>query len=84
MSLLLAGGAQVDLATREGVTPLCSAAQGGNVSCVRLLLQAGANPKHTPANGFTPLDVATHLRRHDVAVLLQARIDEMEREQRAP
>ena len=79
MALLLEHGAQVDLPCREGTTPLGISSQLGHAACVRLLLQAGADPLHRASGGFTPLGVAVHQNHPEVAALLQARIAELAR-----
>ena len=73
MALLLEKGAEVDLPDNHGGTPLSVSALIGNVACVRLLLEAGADP----LQGFS-LEVAIMQNNTDVAALLQARIAEMQ------
>ncbi len=56
-ALLLERGAGVAIEARNPmkVLPLSSAAAGGNVEVVRLLLEAGADVESRQAGGFTPL-----------------------------
>ena len=70
---------QVDLSRTTGSTPLRVSAQKGHTACVRLLLQAGADPLHCNTNGRTPLDAATHFNHPEVVALLQARIVDLAR-----
>jgi ankyrin repeat protein len=57
--VLLRARAQVDLATsNEQLTPLLWACVNGHEDCVRLLLDAKANPNARKDNGRTPLHVA--------------------------
>jgi ankyrin repeat protein len=76
---LLAHGVPVDAKERDSLrTPLMVAAEGGNIEAVKVLLDAGANPKLQNAAGKTPKALAAQaLQRtpaHDEVVrLLQAR-----------
>jgi ankyrin repeat protein len=57
--LLLAHGADVNAATRQGRTPLMiAAACNGCSEVVRQLLSMGADPKATDVGGSTPLEIA--------------------------
>ena len=57
--LLTAAGADVSAQTRLGsLTPLFMAAKNGGAAMVELLLQTGADPQSTNANGTTPLMLA--------------------------
>ncbi|HEX5053736.1 MAG TPA: ankyrin repeat domain-containing protein [Planctomycetota bacterium] len=60
VGLLLEGGAAVDEADAEGMTPLAWAAkvEHGHSEVVDLLLAAGADPARTDASGHTPLQWA--------------------------
>ncbi len=51
-------GAELDLANREGMTPLVLAAETGNAAIVSLLLKAGANLEKDIAGGVRPLMMA--------------------------
>jgi ankyrin repeat protein len=54
--MLLAAGANVKAATREGaITPLFMACTNGNAAIVEALLNAGAGPNSVNANGTTAL-----------------------------
>lgn len=55
---LLDAGAEVDAATRLGVTPLALAAAHGHAAAVELLLRAGADPNRASPHGETPLMAA--------------------------
>lgn len=58
--LLLDHGARVDLANASGETPLIRAVQARDLSTVRVLLQAGANPRiGDNATGMSAHDYAT-------------------------
>ena len=50
---LLRGGAVVDAANREGITPLAMASLQGNTAMIERLLKAGANAKQRGPNGET-------------------------------
>jgi ankyrin repeat protein len=54
LEYLLQVGADVDF-TSSGETALHAAVQNGAPQCVRILLQAGANPNQQDADGHTPL-----------------------------
>ena len=57
--LLLAAGANVQAATREGgITPLLMACQNGNAAMIDALLKAGADSNAVKTNGTTPLMMA--------------------------
>ena len=59
VQLLLAAGADVNAqASGQRGTALHAAAQSGNTTIVKLLLDAGASPYSIDATGDTPLDVA--------------------------
>ncbi|KAJ0389141.1 hypothetical protein ATCC90586_010809 [Pythium insidiosum] len=63
-------GADMDLQTKNGTTPLFVASQKGHTQVVRALLMAGANthlPKH---NGTYPMDAASLLGNYEVTQLL--------------
>jgi ankyrin repeat protein len=52
---LIARGANVNVTTYEGVTPLMFAAQNGQTDMVRLLMQHGADADLKPYSGYTAL-----------------------------
>jgi ankyrin repeat protein len=59
MALLLRRhGVDLDNCTRDGETPLTSAAAGGDAACVAALLAAGAAPHRPNAVGLPPLHCA--------------------------
>jgi ankyrin repeat protein len=55
LKALLAGGANKELADKNGCTALACAAQEGHLPCVQLLLDAGANANTQGRLGQTPL-----------------------------
>ena len=55
LKVLLAGGANKELADEEGNTALAWAARMGHLPCVQLLLDAGANANTPDRLGNTPL-----------------------------
>ena len=55
LRVLLAGGANVELANKNGFTALFWAARNGQLSCLQLLLNAGANANAQDFLGNTPL-----------------------------
>jgi ankyrin repeat protein len=73
---LLAAGASVDAADKEGVTPLHEAALPGNITCMQLLLGAGASTTAVTHTGCTALHIAA-MQGHDTGVqlLLEAGAD---------
>ncbi len=56
--LLVAHGAQVNVAQHGGWTPLHQAAHAGNLPLAELLLECGADPFATVADGATPVAFA--------------------------
>jgi ankyrin repeat protein len=58
VAYLIAGKADVDVETWEGVTPLIYASQNGYLSVVKMLAEAGANSNHRADDGGTALSAA--------------------------
>lgn len=56
--LLVDEGADLELTTTAGATPLFLAAENGQASAVELLLGLGADPSRRGPNGETPLEIA--------------------------
>jgi ankyrin repeat protein len=69
---LIAAGANVRAANREGVTPLSMASLDGDMRIVERLLAAGADAKERGPNGETPLMFAARNGRVDVVRRLVA------------
>ncbi len=67
---LLVAGADPNLRSREGGTPLHTAAFGGDVEIVELLVAYGADPSITDARDHTPLDVARERKNAEAASAL--------------
>lgn len=72
VTLLLSSGADPDAPAENAmrVTALHAATAGGDVGCVRALLEAGASPEAKQQGGWTPLHAAAHSRREDLIALL--------------
>ena len=71
VKLLVDAGADPNIKTTNGLTPLHNAAIVGNVDVVIILLEAGADPHIRNDNGDTPRDLAVLLKRDKVIELLQ-------------
>jgi ankyrin repeat protein len=77
--VLLAHGADVNFKQGEGVTALHEAAQSGDLETVRMLLDAGADPKTKSgklddgSQGLSPRDMAQKAGHDDVVALLVSR-----------
>ncbi len=66
-------GADVNLPTNKNYTPLMSAAKGGHIEIVKLLLDKGADPSTRDTSGKTALDYAIE-KKNDAVVQLLAKI----------
>jgi uncharacterized protein len=74
VKLLLAAGANVKAATREGaITPLFMACQNGNAAVIDVLLKAGADAQSVKANGTTALMMAAASGHADAVKILLER-----------
>ncbi len=69
--LLLASGADVNGASKIGMTPLMAAASGGRVSIIEQLLQQGADPLAKDRKGKTALDIANDREHKDAVAMLE-------------
>ena len=73
LKALLASGASIDLAMKNGDTALVAATQYGNLSCLQVLLDAGANANKRNWLGNTPLmHAVTHKQVECARALLPA------------
>jgi len=70
VKLLTAGGADVDLCTVPGATPLFGAAEEGHESIVMHLLDQGANLHPKTILGYTPLHRAAAFGSHQIVKML--------------
>jgi ankyrin repeat protein len=71
VDVLMAVGAQVNAVGDLGNTPLHHAASRGLAEIARKLLRYGADPRIRNEFGQTPLDLATLMKRQNVAQLLK-------------
>ncbi|XP_070786380.1 LOW QUALITY PROTEIN: ankyrin repeat domain-containing protein 53 [Enoplosus armatus] len=69
---LLEQGADINVATDSGTTPLHLAASEGLLDCTEILVQAGADVLARDSMGHTPLDLARILCRRKVARYLKS------------
>ena len=69
--ILLAKGAQVDIANEMELTPLLIACDQDDTEVAKLLLEKGANPQVKNAFGRTPLDIAEAHENETMKKLLQ-------------
>eukprot|EP00009_Paramoeba_aestuarina_P007528 CAMPEP_0201524030 /NCGR_PEP_ID=MMETSP0161_2-20130828/21071_1 /ASSEMBLY_ACC=CAM_ASM_000251 /TAXON_ID=180227 /ORGANISM="Neoparamoeba aestuarina, Strain SoJaBio B1-5/56/2" /LENGTH=180 /DNA_ID=CAMNT_0047923289 /DNA_START=93 /DNA_END=635 /DNA_ORIENTATION=+ len=60
----------IDQIGQQGQTPLMHAVLQGNVECVKVLLELGANPEIGEKDGYTPMHGAGFQGRAEVAKLL--------------
>ena len=75
---LLAGGASSNQATKNGTTPLILSAGLGKTDVVKLLLEAGADPRLTLTSGECALSIAEHGHYSAVTSLLKAKLQQLE------
>jgi len=57
---ILSAGISIDERDANGLTPLCSAWEKGDIELMTLFLQNGANPNMPNSEGFTPLYLAVN------------------------
>ena len=72
MNLLLDNHAYIDAASPNGSTPLMMAALYGTPDAVKVLLEAGADPRLKNDQGLTAIDFANRGQRSESAALLAA------------
>jgi len=72
MNLLLDNHAYIDAASPNGSTPLMMAALYGTPAAVKVLLEAGADPRLKNDQGLTAIDFANRGQRSESAALLAA------------
>jgi ankyrin repeat protein len=77
--MLLEAGADPNPKSREGATPLHSAAFVGDLESAELLMAYGADPNATGPKGATPLDIARDRRNVEVAALLHRAVTNRKR-----
>jgi ankyrin repeat protein len=77
--LLLDAGADPNAKSREGGTPLHTAAFTGDLEIAEMLLAYGADPNATDPEGLTPLDVARDRRNVEVAALFHRAVTNRKR-----
>lgn len=71
VQLLLAAGANPELATNDGFTPLHKAVANGHAAAVRFLLAAGASVHARHSDGTTPMAIAAKKKRDDILQMLR-------------
>lgn len=69
LRILVENGADVNLRTLDGISPLIGAAASADQAAIRLLLEYGANP-YLKYNGKTPLDLAIEMKREPGVIKL--------------
>jgi ankyrin repeat protein len=77
--LLLEAGADPNAKSREGATPLHSAAFSGDLEVAEMLLAYGADPSATDAKSLTALDIARDRRNVEIAALLHRAVTNRKR-----
>ncbi|OGV66267.1 MAG: hypothetical protein A2283_12110 [Lentisphaerae bacterium RIFOXYA12_FULL_48_11] len=68
---LLAEGANINIISQNGYTPLHRAAQNGHTSTVEFLLSNGANAKVESKDRETPMTLAVKNGRSDIEAILR-------------
>jgi ankyrin repeat protein len=66
VQLLVDHSAYIDAASPNGTTPLMMAARGDHITTMKILLNAGADPRIKNQIGMTALDFAKHYQAEDV------------------
>ena len=74
ISFILSKGLKVDVADKDGMTPLHLACMHGQVGAVTTLLEYGANPQTLAFRGETPMSIAMERRNIVIARALQREI----------
>ena len=74
MRILLEHSAYIDAESPNGSTPLMMAAMYGNAECVKILLDAGADPSLKNQLGLTASDFARQVARLDSLSLIEAAV----------
>jgi ankyrin repeat protein len=77
--LLLEAGADPNAKSREGATPLHTAAYTGDLEIAEMLLAYGADPSATDAKSLTALDIARDRRNVEIAALLHRAVTNRKR-----
>jgi len=72
LKMLLAAGANKDVACNDGFTPVHFAAQNGHAEVLKMLLAAGANKDVACNDGFTPVHFAAQNSHAEVMKMLLA------------
>ncbi|CAM9348260.1 unnamed protein product [Ectocarpus fasciculatus] len=73
LRLLLEAGSDANAVSDDGETPLHTACNGGSILCATLLLEHGANPLATDANGLVPCEKHIAGGRQEMKQLLEAK-----------
>lgn len=74
ITLLLDHSAYIDAESPNNSTPLMMAAMYGNAECVKLLLEAGADPTLKNQLGLTAADFARQVSRNDSLALIEVAV----------
>jgi ankyrin repeat protein len=76
---VLHAGADPNAKSREGATPLHTAAYTGDLEIAEMLLAYGADPSATDAKSLTALDIARDHRNVEIAALLHRAVTNRKR-----